>query len=185
MTFTDLSPSFRAVVRDALDRGMTVEPYGTGGAVLVGARRDGRNGSYIRGVILWPSGWAQDVRVDFAAAKLFRAKDARRALGLPAETAKHPQHRNPAPRRWQKVAADEWELLDGDAVVVELVRDYPGRWGAVGKGWVKDRTKPVFWTLIREGMPSVRPCKDGTSLAEAKRAAERIVGASAPPQVIG
>lgn len=82
---------------------------------------------------------------------------------------------NPA-WRWQKCEADTWELLVDGEPVAELTRDFPGRWGSAGHGWVKDRTKPVFWSLIRGGLPTMRPCKDGSTLAEAKAAAERIVG---------
>jgi hypothetical protein len=79
-------------------------------------------------------------------------------------------------RRWQKCEADTWELLVDGEPVAELTRDFPGRWGSAGHGWVKDRTKPVFWSLIRDSLPTMRPCKDGSTLAEAKVAAERVLG---------
>jgi hypothetical protein len=87
---------------------------------------------------------------------------------------------NPAALRatWERISADEWELIVGDESVAELARDYPGRWGSVGKGWVKDRNKPMFWTLSRPGLPAARPCRAGTSVAKAKAAAEKLLGVS-------
>lgn len=121
----------------------------------------------------------QDTYVNAKGEVCFRADASvcKKCLYREAEEDARPSAKaNPFGAYWQKVDTNEWELLVNGEVVAELARDYPGRWGSVGKGWVKDRTKPVFWTLIREGAPSMKPCKDGTSLADAKMAVERILG---------
>lgn len=75
--------SFQRLLENAQSAGLPVEAWGTD-AVLVGAKR-GRGGKFLRGVILWPTGWAQDVTADLSAAKMFRAKEAAEILGLKSE----------------------------------------------------------------------------------------------------
>lgn len=76
----NLPASFRRLVKAAQDAGLPVDVWGKG-AVLVGAKR-GRGGKLTRGVVLWPTGWAQDVTADLTAARMFRAKAAAELLGL-------------------------------------------------------------------------------------------------------
>lgn len=78
--------SFRRLLKAAQAVGMPIEAWGEN-AVLVGAKR-GRGGRLLRGVVLWPTGWAQDATTDLSAARMFRAKDAAELLGLGKEDVK-------------------------------------------------------------------------------------------------
>lgn len=75
--------SFQRLLEIAQSAGLPVEAWGEN-ALLVGAKR-GRCGKFLRGVILWPTGWAQDVTTDLTAARMFRAKEAAEILGLKSE----------------------------------------------------------------------------------------------------
>jgi hypothetical protein len=76
----NLPASFRRILEAAQSAGLPVEPWGED-AVLVGAKR-GRGGKFLRGVVLWYNGYAQDVTVSLTAARMFRAKEAYNLLGL-------------------------------------------------------------------------------------------------------
>jgi hypothetical protein len=84
------TPGFQQIIEDALDAGMTVEPYGSSAFLILGhpdrrVKSTRLAGRYRVAVILWDSGWAQDATVDLSVSRMVRPlRDVRAMLGLRA-----------------------------------------------------------------------------------------------------
>jgi hypothetical protein len=85
-----MTPGFQRIIEDALDAGLTVEPYGSSAFLILGSpdrrvKSTSLAGRYRVAVILWDSGWAQDATVDLAVSRMVRPlRDVRAMLGLRA-----------------------------------------------------------------------------------------------------